>query len=279
MPQFVRIHVCLCNWITHFVIYLFLLISAVFTSVTVQCLSCVAVTIIFLWNKAKRLEKKTYYFAFISTSLKARGAVLCSPKEEERRWAGFNQQSSSMIGPFDSGCCMSLPVYCFFLHLYSTYLCEAFKGKEILLSYFFFLLSLILSQIWLLMAKRRAEETVLLDSPSKRRYFPPIYSVDMQLESMASVGGLSSPSLLAILGSPCRKRPLYFDNEEGYSGPAISPPDSGKHAKDVLKTPSSGSFPDGRRSCALSRNKRPREDSVGSDTVNATDKVGQHGLI
>lgn len=138
MPQFVRIHVCLCNWITHFVIYLFLLISAVFTSVTVQCLSCVAVTIIFLWNKAKRLEKKPYYFAFISTSLKARGAVLCSPKEEERRWAGFNQQSSSMIGPFDSGCCMSLPVYCFFLHLYSTYLCEAFKGKEILLSYFFF---------------------------------------------------------------------------------------------------------------------------------------------
>uniref|UniRef100_A0A3B5QVC2 Uncharacterized protein n=1 Tax=Xiphophorus maculatus TaxID=8083 RepID=A0A3B5QVC2_XIPMA len=95
------------------------------------------------------------------------------------------------------------------------------------------------------MAKRRAEETVLLDSPSKRRYFPPIYSVDMQLESMASVGDLSSPSLLAILGSRCRKRPLYFDNEEGYSGPAISPPDSGKHAKDVLKTPSSGSFPGG----------------------------------
>ncbi|XP_032434029.1 uncharacterized protein C9orf40 homolog [Xiphophorus hellerii] len=123
------------------------------------------------------------------------------------------------------------------------------------------------------MAKRRAEETVLLDSPSKRRYFPPIYSVDMQLESMASGGGLSSPSLLAILGSRCRKRPLYFDNEEGYSGPAISPPDSGKHAKDVLKTPSSGSFPGGRRSCALSRNKRPREDSVGSDTVNATDKT------
>ncbi|PWA19619.1 hypothetical protein CCH79_00006917 [Gambusia affinis] len=125
----------------------------------------------------------------------------------------------------------------------------------------------------LLMAKRRAEETVLLGSPSKRRYFPPIYSVDMQLEGMASVGGVSSPALLTLLGSRCRKRPLYFDNDEGYSCPAISPSDSGKHAKDVLKTPSSRSFPDGRRSCALSRNKRPREESVGSDTVNATHKT------
>uniref|UniRef100_A0A3P9NWL7 Putative WW-binding domain-containing protein n=1 Tax=Poecilia reticulata TaxID=8081 RepID=A0A3P9NWL7_POERE len=95
------------------------------------------------------------------------------------------------------------------------------------------------------MAKRRAEETVLLDSPSKRRYFPPFYSVDMQLESMASVGGVSSPSLLTLLGSRCRKRPLYFDNEEVYSRPKISPSDSGKHAKNVLKTPSSGSFQDG----------------------------------
>uniref|UniRef100_A0A3B3TZV3 Uncharacterized protein n=1 Tax=Poecilia latipinna TaxID=48699 RepID=A0A3B3TZV3_9TELE len=99
------------------------------------------------------------------------------------------------------------------------------------------------------MAKRRAEETVLLDSPSKRRYFPPIYSIDMQLESMASVGGVSSPSLLTLLGSRCRKRPLYFDNEEVYSRPKISSLDSGKHAKNVLKTPSSGSFQDGRRSC------------------------------
>ncbi|XP_054906519.1 uncharacterized protein wu:fa19b12 [Poeciliopsis prolifica] len=123
------------------------------------------------------------------------------------------------------------------------------------------------------MAKRRGEETVLLDSPSKRRHFPPVYSVDMQLESMASVGGVSSPSLLTLLGGRCRKRPLYFDNEEAYSCPTISPPGSGKHAKDVFNTPCSGSVQGGRRSCALARNKRPRENSVGSDSVHATDKT------
>ncbi|KAM4745637.1 uncharacterized protein FYW61_014373 [Anableps anableps] len=127
------------------------------------------------------------------------------------------------------------------------------------------------------MAKRRAEEIVLLESPSKRRYFPPIYSVDMQLESMASVGGVSPPSLLTFLGKSCRKRPPYFDSEEAYSCPRICLSDSGNHAKDVLKEPSSGSFQDGQRSCGVSRNKRPREDNVGSDTVTptATEKAAE----
>ncbi|MEQ2244996.1 hypothetical protein ILYODFUR_022931 [Ilyodon furcidens] len=120
------------------------------------------------------------------------------------------------------------------------------------------------------MAKRRAEETVFLDSPSKRKYLPPLCGVDMQLESMAQAGGVSPQSLLTLLGSRCRKRPCCFENEEADFGPKILLSDSGKHAKDVLKEPSSGSFKDERMSCSLSRNKRPREDSVGSDSVTPT---------
>uniref|UniRef100_A0A4W6FTV7 Putative WW-binding domain-containing protein n=1 Tax=Lates calcarifer TaxID=8187 RepID=A0A4W6FTV7_LATCA len=65
------------------------------------------------------------------------------------------------------------------------------------------------------MAKRRAEDTLLHDSPSKRCYRS-LRSVDMQLESFPPTGGvsLSPPSLLALLGSRCRKRPYYFEDPE-----------------------------------------------------------------
>ncbi|XP_015242862.1 PREDICTED: uncharacterized protein C9orf40 homolog isoform X2 [Cyprinodon variegatus] len=86
------------------------------------------------------------------------------------------------------------------------------------------------------MAKRRAEEPLLLDSPIKRRHLAPLCCVGMQPESMASAGGVS----------------LW---------------DSGKFALDVSQEPPSGSFQDERGPCTLSRNKRPREDSFGSDTV------------
>ncbi|MEQ2180506.1 hypothetical protein GOODEAATRI_001847, partial [Goodea atripinnis] len=101
------------------------------------------------------------------------------------------------------------------------------------------------------------------------------------LESMARAGGVSPQSLLTLLGSRCRKRPCCFENEEADFGPKILLSDSGKHAKDVLKEPSSGSFKDERMSCSLSRNKRPREDSVGSDSVTPTGnaKVCQHRLL
>uniref|UniRef100_A0A3Q2NTK3 Putative WW-binding domain-containing protein n=1 Tax=Fundulus heteroclitus TaxID=8078 RepID=A0A3Q2NTK3_FUNHE len=79
------------------------------------------------------------------------------------------------------------------------------------------------------MAKRRAEEAVLLGSPTKRRPFPPLCCVDMPLESVAPAGGVSPPSLLTLLGSRCRKRPHYFDNEEANLCPLISLSGSGKH--------------------------------------------------
>lgn len=126
------------------------------------------------------------------------------------------------------------------------------------------------------MAKRRAEEPLLLDSPSKRRHLAPLCCVGMQLESMASAGGVSSPSILTLLGSRCRKRPHYSDNEASDLFPKVSLWDSGKFALDVSQEPPSGSFQDERGPCTLSRNKRPREDSFGSDTVRpaGNDKVG-----
>ncbi|XP_038143219.1 uncharacterized protein C9orf40 homolog isoform X1 [Cyprinodon tularosa] len=117
------------------------------------------------------------------------------------------------------------------------------------------------------MAKRRAEEPLLLDSPIKRRHLAPLCCVGMQPESMASAGGLSSPSILTLLGSRCRKRPHYSDNEASDLFPKVSLWDSGKFALDVSQEPPSGSFQDERGPCTLSRNKRPRDDSFGSDTV------------
>uniref|UniRef100_A0A3P8SVE5 Putative WW-binding domain-containing protein n=1 Tax=Amphiprion percula TaxID=161767 RepID=A0A3P8SVE5_AMPPE len=63
------------------------------------------------------------------------------------------------------------------------------------------------------MAKRRAEDTLLHDSPSKRCYRS-LCCVDLQLESEAPSGGVSPPSLLALLGSRCRKRPYCFEDPE-----------------------------------------------------------------
>uniref|UniRef100_A0A669CPM2 Putative WW-binding domain-containing protein n=1 Tax=Oreochromis niloticus TaxID=8128 RepID=A0A669CPM2_ORENI len=72
------------------------------------------------------------------------------------------------------------------------------------------------------MAKRRAEDTLLHNSPSKRCYRS-LCAVDIQAESMAPSGGVSPPSLLALLGTRCRKRPQYFDEEETASYRKTSP--------------------------------------------------------
>uniref|UniRef100_A0A3Q2CCY1 Putative WW-binding domain-containing protein n=1 Tax=Cyprinodon variegatus TaxID=28743 RepID=A0A3Q2CCY1_CYPVA len=85
------------------------------------------------------------------------------------------------------------------------------------------------------MAKRRAEEPLLLDSPIKRRHLAPLCCVGMQPESMASAGGVSSPSILTLLGSRCRKRPHYSDNEASDLFPKVSLWDSGKFALDTDK--------------------------------------------
>lgn len=63
------------------------------------------------------------------------------------------------------------------------------------------------------MAKRRAEDILFADLPSKR-CFRPLCGVDMQLESMAPAGDVSPSSLLALLGSRCRKRPFCCEEPE-----------------------------------------------------------------
>lgn len=135
------------------------------------------------------------------------------------------------------------------------------------------------------MAKRRAENTLLLDSPGKKKYIRPLCSVDLQLESSMPpiVGGVSPPSLLALLGSRCRKRSHYFETEE-MPGEADSPLKSSlcvskKVAADVLTERISGSFQDRRHisSCTVTiKKKRTRQDSRCSDTVLSAvnDKVG-----
>lgn len=134
------------------------------------------------------------------------------------------------------------------------------------------------------MAKRRAEDTLLHDSPSKRCYRS-LRSVDMQLESFPPTGGvsLSPPSLLALLGSRCRKRPYYFEDPEqkqeeaaGLYRKTTQVCDARKHATSVLTVQTSGSFQDRRSSGTLTNlKKRPREDPAGSETAvpKAGDKV------
>ncbi|KAM9361009.1 uncharacterized protein ABDE67_001638 [Symphorus nematophorus] len=128
------------------------------------------------------------------------------------------------------------------------------------------------------MAKRRAEDPLLLDSPSKRCYRS-LCSVDMQLGSMAPTSGVvSPPSLLALLGSRSRKRPYYFmdpeeqEQEEDEAAAALyrKPThccDIRKHAASVLTVQTSGSFQDRRSS-----KKRPREDCTGSETFRVIPK-------
>lgn len=125
------------------------------------------------------------------------------------------------------------------------------------------------------MAKRRADDTLLHHSPSKRSYHS-LCGIDMQLESM--VAPKSPPSLLALLGTRCRKRPYYFEDpaqqqqQQQEEAPiyrkTLNCCDTRKHAADVFPVPTSGSFQD-RRSPIKSPNskKRPREDSVGSETA------------
>lgn len=65
-----------------------------------------------------------------------------------------------------------------------------------------------------LMTKRRAEDVLFHDTPVKRSCFRPLDKFDTQLESMAAAGCVSPPSLLALLGRRCKKRPYYFEDQE-----------------------------------------------------------------
>ncbi|KAM3611688.1 uncharacterized protein V6R79_022631 [Siganus canaliculatus] len=130
------------------------------------------------------------------------------------------------------------------------------------------------------MAKRRAEDTLLHDSPPKIKCCRSLCGVELRLGSMAPVGGvsLSSPSLLALLGSRSRKRPYYFEDvgkpEEAALYHNIAHYDDvRKRAGDVSTMQTSGSSQD-RRSfgAALNCKKRPREEpdsisAAANDTV------------
>ncbi|XP_035813371.2 uncharacterized protein C9orf40 homolog isoform X1 [Amphiprion ocellaris] len=125
------------------------------------------------------------------------------------------------------------------------------------------------------MAKRRAEDTLLHDSPSKRCYRS-LCCVDLQLESEAPSEGVSPPSLLALLGSRCRKRPYYFeDPEKQEEAPLFRTTtncDTRRLQAGVLTVQTSGNFPE-RRSCSAGTKtkKRLREYSQGPETVTNKD--------
>lgn len=126
------------------------------------------------------------------------------------------------------------------------------------------------------MAKRRAEDNLLHDSPSKRRYRS-LYSVDMQLHSVARSGGLSlsPPSLMALVGSRCRKRPRYFEDTDKEAQEAAAGfyyktthCDTRKHEANVLTVQTSGSFQESRISGTFTNHKkRQREDCVCANTA------------
>ncbi|XP_072289422.1 uncharacterized protein [Eucyclogobius newberryi] len=60
------------------------------------------------------------------------------------------------------------------------------------------------------MAKRRVSDDILLNASPKKKCRG-LCLVDTRLQSLAP-SGVSPPSLLALLGSRCRKRPFYFDD-------------------------------------------------------------------
>ncbi|XP_075960658.1 uncharacterized protein LOC142964283 [Anarhichas minor] len=132
------------------------------------------------------------------------------------------------------------------------------------------------------MAKRRPDDTTLLHgSPSKRCHLS-LSSVDLPPESMAPTGGVSPPSLLALMGSRCRKRPHHFEDPEKQEEAALHRKpaccDTRKHAATLLALQTSGGFQDRRGSSTLTGSKkRPRDDCTGLETVapKANDKAGE----
>ncbi|XP_020488695.1 uncharacterized protein C9orf40 homolog [Labrus bergylta] len=123
------------------------------------------------------------------------------------------------------------------------------------------------------MAKRRAEDTLLHDAAPKRCYRS-LCSVDMQPGGMAPSGGVSPPSLLALLGNRCRKRPHYFEEpekQEEESALSLKPTkcDIRKHGAQVLSKvqTSGGSQERHNASTPTSSKKRTREDCTGSETA------------
>lgn len=127
------------------------------------------------------------------------------------------------------------------------------------------------------MAKRRADDTLLLTGSPSKKCCHSACSVDVQLESMATIRGLSPPPVLALLGSRLRKRPHYFEDSvkqqqkqrEASLQRKYAHCDNRKHATNVCTEHTSGSFQDHRslNSALTSSIKRPREECTGSVTI------------
>ncbi|XP_034397711.1 uncharacterized protein C9orf40 homolog [Cyclopterus lumpus] len=129
------------------------------------------------------------------------------------------------------------------------------------------------------MAKRRAEDTLLHGSPSKRCHRS-LSSVGLPLESMAPTGCVSPPSLLALMG--CRKRPHHpEDPQKQEDAPLYREPancDTRKHGANILPQQTSGGFQGPRRSSTLtSSKKRPRDNCASLETAipKENDKAGE----
>ncbi|TNN86445.1 putative protein C9orf40 [Liparis tanakae] len=129
------------------------------------------------------------------------------------------------------------------------------------------------------MAKRPAEDTLLRGSPSKRCYRS-LSAADLPLERMAPTGGVSPPSLLALMGA--RKRPRHFeDSQKQEDAPLYREPancDTRKHGANVLLQQTSGGSRGPRSPSTLtSSKKRPRDDTAGLETTipKANDKAGE----
>lgn len=118
------------------------------------------------------------------------------------------------------------------------------------------------------MAKRRADDFVLLHSPSKR-LCRSLRLVDVQRGNTSPAGGVNSPSLLVLPASPSRKRSFYFEDldeqtqEEATDGRKI------RRASPVLMERTSGCSSDrcSTDSAPTRSETWPREDCTRLDTI------------
>lgn len=115
-----------------------------------------------------------------------------------------------------------------------------------------------------LMAKRRPDDPLLHDSPSKK-HCRAFCKLDMRVGGIAPVAGGNPPSLLALLGGRDRKRPRYFedlDKEQSDEEPLASlcRRDTRKHAAGSLSDQTSGNLCK-RRSSSNSKKRTRDSDS------------------
>ncbi|CAL8347032.1 unnamed protein product [Lota lota] len=119
------------------------------------------------------------------------------------------------------------------------------------------------------MTKRRAEDALFGGIPSKICYGS-LCNLDMQLKGSATSGPVNPPSLQALLGSRCRKRPYSFEEAEVQESVRNRKPandDPGNHALSGVMADSSRSYQDRPTSpTQKSAKKRPRDDDVSQKT-------------